>query len=689
MQKKWLLEDLLEKCTVRIHTDNSQGTGFFVAEKLILTCSHVVTNNSIENVLVSIFWKETQKEYKARVKDQITDLNIDLALLEIIDDSFDENHPCVYLGLERSISGDSLASFGYPKNSICGDTVTFEYEGTSCPGNKENRNGLWLHKIKGGEANYGLSGAPLLNTITEEVCGIICISRGIGTDLGARATPTEMIFKYISKLKENNQSFHEKDRRWKSRLLLQLEDLQPKYSKVIYFAIALISRWLFCSCFWFPFPLQYTIDLIYCCLPFYDEKTKRNHLGRINKEIRRCLEGLEDFKTTKNSSLLSKLIHEGFKLWLYMLTIETLGKNEPNTKVSKILESLNSNNNIVQANLNQELRKGKTLNHQYFKLVKYLQKLIKSIDPNKLQKDYQIFVNIFDEIYDNIKQQLSPKKILDNLKNSIKKNEEKISKKRSRLLNQIKEILEYFINFYDEKSFNQPIVQDNLIPTPGTPTPTPTPATPSRKEIIVSPIIKYDEDQIQLDKEVTKNIREENQRLNTQINELNELLIKLDKLDIDRKEDIKNLREENAILKSQINKLEDKIKSDNPALSTTERIDDLPDNSTNQILDVTRRETSNNQIDDKSSLVDWQMLADGCANRSTIKELDNLPDSSTNPIIAHYCSQEDNIPMHDPIIIINCSQKIVTCSQEDNIPRNNSIEQKNNQQQKNQQSQGC
>jgi BMFP domain-containing protein YqiC len=676
MQEKWLLEDLLEKCTVRIHTDSSHGTGFFVAEKLILTCYHVVEKSNG----ISIFWKETQKKYEAIVKYQIEDYNIDLALLEIIDDSFDENHPCVYLGPERSMPGDSLASFGYPENSSCGDTVTFKYEGTSNPG-KENRDQHWLHKIKGGEANYGLSGAPLLNTITEKVCGIICISRGPGTDLGARATPTAIIFKNFSELEGNNQSFHEKDRRWKSRLLLQLEDLQPKYSKVIYFAIALISRCLFCSCFWFPFPLQYTIDLIYCCLPFYDEKTKRNHLGRINKEIRRCLEGLEDFKTTKNSSLLSKLIYEEFKLWLYMLTIETLGKNESNTKfkVSEILESLNSNNNIVQANLNQELRKGKTLNHQYLKLVKYLQNLIKSIDPNNLQKDYQIFVNIFNEISENINQQLLPKKILENLNNSIKKNAKKLSTKRFILLNQIKEILEYCINFYEKKSFNKPIVQDNLIPTPGTPTPTPTPATPSGKEIIDSPIIKYYEDQIQLDKEVTKNLREENQRLNSQINELSEVLIKRDQLDIDKKEDIKNIREENEILKSQINKLEDKIKSDNPALSTTERIDDLPDNSTNQILDVTRRETSSNQIDDKiSRLKTFGELAE---------ELDNLPDSSTDPIIENYCFQDDKIPSND--FIVNCSKKIVNYSQEDNIPSNNSIEQKNNQQQKKQQRQGC
>ena len=199
------LDKLLQRCTVRVDLPNGQGTGFFVAPGLILTCTHVV--ESVGMNPIRIFWKETEQTYTAYIERLIANPDIDLALLKLTEEI--PKHPCVYFDQSTPRLDDRLYSFGYPETYPDGDSVTFGYEGESFKGNAP------LHKLKQGQADYGLSGSPLLNQRTKGVCGIVNISRSTSSDLGARAVSTSVIISEFPKLKELNIKFYKQDNRWK------------------------------------------------------------------------------------------------------------------------------------------------------------------------------------------------------------------------------------------------------------------------------------------------------------------------------------------------------------------------------------------------------------------------------------------------------------------------------------------
>ena len=109
--------------------------------------------------------------------------DVDLALLRV--DLTD--HPCVLLDAAYTL-GDEMLAFGYPVGAISGDPVTLNSED-------------WLRdlgavsdqphlKLKQGQVQPGLSGAPLLNRRTGGVCGVMRLTRDRASALGGRAIPT-------------------------------------------------------------------------------------------------------------------------------------------------------------------------------------------------------------------------------------------------------------------------------------------------------------------------------------------------------------------------------------------------------------------------------------------------------------------------------------------------------------------
>ena len=149
----------LQKCTVRLNISNSQGTGFFVAPGLILTCAHVVEYADFNSV--DVFWKSDQQTYTAKIE-KLLEYPLDLALLRL--EGKVPNHPCVYLDLSEPKINEELYIFGYPKdegiNYSDGDSATFKYEGESF------KKDVLLHKLKEGQIIEGFSGSPLLNLRT-------------------------------------------------------------------------------------------------------------------------------------------------------------------------------------------------------------------------------------------------------------------------------------------------------------------------------------------------------------------------------------------------------------------------------------------------------------------------------------------------------------------------------------------
>lgn len=169
---------LLNNCTVKVQTDSDQGTGFFVAPGLIVTCHHVVRDNRV----VTVTREETSTI--APVMDIVRGRNWDLALLEFVS----TGHPCVLLNGGTWL-GDKVYTFGYTDEYPNGDPASFEFEGLSPTPP--------LLKLKDGQARPGLSGAPVLNLRTGGVCGVIKRSREINIDLGARAIPVEPTLTWV------------------------------------------------------------------------------------------------------------------------------------------------------------------------------------------------------------------------------------------------------------------------------------------------------------------------------------------------------------------------------------------------------------------------------------------------------------------------------------------------------------
>jgi CHASE2 domain-containing sensor protein len=214
------LDDLLEKCTVKLTVANKAGwgTGFFVAPGKILTCAHVVKDAGSQ--ALKVFW-QTQEPVEATVYGLFPD-PFDLALLELKHPI--AHHPCVYLDrvskTETAIqSGDELYTYGYPDDFPNGAPVTASCEGLT--GDQPS-----IIKFKAGQIRPGLSGSPLLNRRTHKVCGIVKFTRDRSDDLGGGAIPAQPILTKFNDLAELQEKFHKQDDRWSS--LLPLTRCRPR-----------------------------------------------------------------------------------------------------------------------------------------------------------------------------------------------------------------------------------------------------------------------------------------------------------------------------------------------------------------------------------------------------------------------------------------------------------------------------
>lgn len=181
----------LRKCTVRLRIDSEQGTGFFVAPGLILTCAHVVAGAGSRSI--DVFWKDENQNYTATVEKLRDDWTLDLALLRL--EAEVSNHPCVYFEQASPQTDDDLYIFGYPNERGTdysdGDSETFQYAGESYKGDV-----LW-HKLRGDFIASGFSGSPLLNLRTGGVCGIVHLC---GNTSGGRAVSAREILSEFPEL---------------------------------------------------------------------------------------------------------------------------------------------------------------------------------------------------------------------------------------------------------------------------------------------------------------------------------------------------------------------------------------------------------------------------------------------------------------------------------------------------------
>jgi formylglycine-generating enzyme required for sulfatase activity len=203
------LYELLARCTVRLTVESlgAQGTGFFVAPGLILTCAHVVKGAYPDQPVKVVGQEGELPESFIKADSYLPEFYPDLAILRIALDA----HPCVYLQ-DGYRPGDKLFVYGYPEDEPGGDTVSPECEGwTRIEGLPPEERFL---KFKDGQVIPGLSGGAVLNERTGGVCGIVKQTRDRYTSLGGRAVPTSTILARFRFLAGQQLRYHLGNRAW-------------------------------------------------------------------------------------------------------------------------------------------------------------------------------------------------------------------------------------------------------------------------------------------------------------------------------------------------------------------------------------------------------------------------------------------------------------------------------------------
>jgi hypothetical protein len=209
------LRSLLADCTVRISVPGDAGTGFFVAEGLVLTCAHVVKNGRINGDAPTVRWQAAEEtaEYVAVLPEPSRQHEgpypyPDLALLRV---PF-RGHPCAYLSADVPMAGDPAYSWGYPVGYEQGDPVAgLEYEGVT--GGDEP-----FLKLSDAQVTPGMSGAPLLNLRSGAIDGIIKLTRDAVVPVGARGIPVGTIFARLPQLLAAQAEHCSHDHRWAANM---------------------------------------------------------------------------------------------------------------------------------------------------------------------------------------------------------------------------------------------------------------------------------------------------------------------------------------------------------------------------------------------------------------------------------------------------------------------------------------
>jgi HEAT repeat protein len=198
------LDELLPACTVKLTLPGGRGwgTGFWVAPGQIVTCAHLFKGLPLETT-VAVTWRG-----RSLLPGRVTQLwqGEDLAQVQC-DLPEDMAVPCVQLG-QGVQPGDELYFFGYPDQDFPqGCPVTVRCEGLT--GDQPP-----LIKFKQRQIRSGMSGSPLLNLRTGQVCGVVKFTRDRGSDLGGGAIPASTLWAQLPELQPLQVAFHQGCDRW-------------------------------------------------------------------------------------------------------------------------------------------------------------------------------------------------------------------------------------------------------------------------------------------------------------------------------------------------------------------------------------------------------------------------------------------------------------------------------------------
>jgi hypothetical protein len=176
----------MRECVVRV----ANGTGFFVAPGLILTCAHVV--KGLDPNDIKVLWK--RKPLKASLVPGSTGHGVDCAILKT------EPVQARPLLLDPTCrAGDIVEACGY---TIKLRRVRLEAFRGSVEGPSEDEDGSMSIKLQFTQLVPGNSGSPLINTTTGAVCGMLRTTRDESQALGGYAVPIEAIVQVLERCTE-------------------------------------------------------------------------------------------------------------------------------------------------------------------------------------------------------------------------------------------------------------------------------------------------------------------------------------------------------------------------------------------------------------------------------------------------------------------------------------------------------
>jgi hypothetical protein len=188
---------------------NTIGTGFIVSDKLGVTCMHVIEyagSKPGETILVR-FPNENFKRYAKVDEDCFSPIAID-DIAFLIFDSLPEEVVILPLGKASNCNNHHYSSHGFPKN-ISGNSPSDE---RICTGVIEgivsaNDGKSDLLQITGEAMDYGMSGAPILDLVTQKVIGLVSQHQNLQYRKLIYAITTDTLIKYYPSLLFCGSSF--------------------------------------------------------------------------------------------------------------------------------------------------------------------------------------------------------------------------------------------------------------------------------------------------------------------------------------------------------------------------------------------------------------------------------------------------------------------------------------------------
>lgn len=353
--------DKLQLSTVKIETNNSTGTGFFIGSNHILTCGHVVAS-SLDDI--SFTWRGERRNWKCSIKefhdrdDDETLSWLDIAILEIdFQKSLNTPPPSIDLELDDPEPGDKIYTFGYPSADYSqpneGEASFLIYEGPYY----EKEWGNTAYKLKDSDIQPGMSGSPLYRKHVDRVCGIVQLSRQFG---GARGLAVSTLVKYVPYILEINKIAKRQQKIWFEFPKIRPADinLNKKISKrlpMIYFlGINAFSHYMLSKMIvWNQYsdcqlPHRVAIRLISCS----------HSIHKISEEINNVLSELDD-KFRRNFGRRQDFEDLSIEIQTYMLITNFIAnfsckRTDSYGRILDILDTSRQRYDFLDQNLDSE-----------------------------------------------------------------------------------------------------------------------------------------------------------------------------------------------------------------------------------------------------------------------------------------------------------------------------------------------